>query len=253
MKQAFTTFLLLLCASIISAQNDDQYIVVSKTLNMRSGSGKQYEIVEKLSQDDVVTLIEKLDNGWWQVDFNGTEGYVLSNFLKHDPYTDWERKNYESGVTPECENVTPQYDFQLDNYLRIKVGSGTDVVVKLMRIGDYEDNCIRIVYVRSGDTYEIKNIPESQYYLKIAYGKDYRQKIVSNQCVVKFIKNAIYEKGTDILNFTKIKKPNQTIGDSVYESWDIPSFELSLDVIKLSNHDENSFNSNSISEEEFNK
>ena len=249
MRKALSIYLILLALVIqTSAQTTDQYVVKSKTLNMRSGAGKEYEVIASLSIGDVVTLIEKDVNGWWQVDFDGTQGYDFSSLLKKDPYSGWEKKNYQSGVTPDCENVTPQYDYKLDNYLRINVGSGTDVVVKLMKIGAYEDDCIRSVYVRSGETYEIENIPEGRYYLKIAYGKDYRQ---DSHCNVKFMKNPLYEKGSDILDFNKIKKPNQRIGSEVYESWSVPSFELSLDVITTKGG--KSFKSNNISEAEFNK
>jgi len=253
MKKALSTFLLLLAlTTFASAQTNEQYLVNSKTLNMRSGPGKEYEIVTTLSMGDAVTLIEKNENSWWSVDFDGTQGYVFSSLLKIDPYSGWEKKNYQSGVTPECENVTPKYDYELDNYLRINVGSGTDVVVKLMKKGYYEDECIRIVYVRSGDTYEIKNIPEGRYYLKIAYGKDYRKKIVDNICYVKFMKNAQYEKGSEILDFNKIKQPNERIGNNIYENWSVPSFELSLDVI-VTKGTKSTFKSNDISEAEFNK
>lgn len=253
MKKGLSTFLLLLTLiSFASAQTNEQYLVNTKTLNMRSGPGKEYEVIKTLSMGNAVTLIEKYENGWWAVDFEGAQGYVYSSLLKIDPYSGWEKKNYQSGVTPECENVTPKYDYEIDNYLRINVGSGTDVVVKLMKKGSYSDECIRIVYVRSGDTYEIKNIPQGRYYLKIAYGKDYRKKIVDSVCYVKFMNNAQYEKGIEILDFNLIKKPNQRIGNNVYESWDVPSFELFLDVIETSGASK-TFKASDISEEEFNK
>jgi hypothetical protein len=253
MKKALSTFLLLLAlTTLASAQTNEQYLVNSKTLNMRSGPGKEYEIITTLSIGDAVTLIEKNENGWWSVDFEGIQGYVFSSFLKIDPYNGWEKKNYQSGITPECENVTPKYDYELDNYLRVNVGSGTDVVIKLMKKSGYSDECIRIVYVRSGDTYEIKNIPQGRYYLKIAYGKDYRKKIVDSICYVKFMKNAQYEKGIEILDFNLIKKPNERIGNNVYESWDVPSVEIFLDVIETYAANKE-FKASDISEAEFNK
>jgi hypothetical protein len=254
MKKTLTTLLLMLTfLSIVLAQTNEQYLVNSSTLNMRNGPGKEFEIIQTLSMGDAVNLIQKKENGWWEVEFKGTIGFVFSSLLKIDPYSGWEKKNYQSGVTPDCENVTPKYDYEIDNYLRIKVGSGTDVVVKLMKKNIYsEDECIRIVYVRSRDIYEIKNIPEGQYYLKIAYGTDYRKKIIDNICYVKFINNAQYEKGIEILDFNLIKKPNQIIGNREYESWDVPSFELSLDVI-VTNKMFETFKANDISEAEFNK
>ncbi len=253
MIKALSTFLLSLAlTTLASAQTNEQYLVNSKTLNVRSGPGKEYEVITTLSMGDAVTLIEKYENGWWSVDFDGTKGFIFSSLLKIDPYSGWEKKNYQSGVTPECENVTPKYDYKLDNYLRINVGSGTDVVVKLMKSGIYGDECIRIVYVRSGDTYDIKNITEGRYYLKIAYGKDYRKKIIDNLCYVKFMKNAQYEKGSEILDFNKIQKPNQRIGDKIYENWSVPSFELSLDII-VTKGTKSTFKSNDISEAVFNQ
>lgn len=245
-------FTLISLSNLAFSQNKERYTVNSKTLNMRVGPGKEYKIVQSLSLGDTVLLIQKNDSNWWEVNFEGTTGYVYSTLLKIDPYSGWEQINYESGVTPECENIVPKYDDSLDNYLRIKVGSGTDVVVKLMRIGYSEDECIRIVYVRSDETYEIKNIPEGLYYLKIAYGKDYRKKIVDNICYVKFMKNALYEKGSQTLNFNKIMKPDEIIGNNIYKRWSIPSFELLLNVItKLGTKP--TFNSNGISEAEFNR
>src|SRR5690606_32662549 len=153
-----------------------------------------------------------------------------------DDLADWAPIAYRTGSTPECENVTPRYDRSMDNFLRIKVGSNTDVVVKMMQIGTYGDECIRIVYVRAADTYEIKNIPEGRYYLKIAYGKDYRQRLEDGKCQVRFVKNALYEKGTDILDYNKEHYPG---------GWQEPSFELSLNVI-TTRFETSNFNSGTI-------
>jgi hypothetical protein len=230
----------------------EKYIVTSQTLNMRSGPGTEHKVIKSLSIGDIVTLIKKYDSNWWEVAINEDRGYLYSSYLKIDPESGWEKKNYESGATPDCENVTPKYDSEIDNFLRVKVGTGTDVIIKLMKKGGYNDECIRIVYIRSGDTFEIKNVPEGQYYLKIAYGKDYRKKISDGICFVKFTKNAHYEKGIEILDFNLIKNPDRRIGDRIYESWSVPSFELFLDVIETYGADKK-FKANSISEEEFNK
>lgn len=238
--------------NILQNKKFEIYIVSSNTLNIRKGAGTNHVILSVLSKGDQVTLLEKSNNDWWLIGFEGTVGYVFSKYITKDPYSDWEKKNYRSGVTPDCENIFPKYDFDLNNYLRIIVGSGTDVVVKLMKSSYSGDECIRVVYVRSGDTYEIKNIPEGRYYLKIAYGKDYRQKIIDNQCHVRFVQFAEYEKGTDILDYHKQRQPNQIIGNQVYENWSIPSYELYLDILQSNTRGSN-FNSRNISEAEFNR
>jgi len=229
----------------------ETYIVNTPTLNIRDKPSSNSSVVGKLKQGDMVTLLSASDDKWWWVKKDLNIGYVSSEFLKGDYLSGWEKKNYTSGTTPECENVTPQHDFNLNNYLKINVGSSTDVVVKLMKIGAYGDECIRIVYIRGGDSYEIKNIAEGKYYVKLAFGKDYRKKIINNQCQVKFMSNPLYEKGEDILDYNKVNKPDEIIGDNVYKRWSVPSYTLNLDVI--SSFRNNTFDSNKISEKEFNQ
>jgi hypothetical protein len=230
----------------------ESYNVTSNTLNIRLEPNKNSAIITTLKIGDELKLLNADNEDWWLIKNDNVQGYVFSQFLKIDPYSGWEKKYYPSGATTECENVTPKYDYKVDNYLKINVGSGTDVVVKLMKKGSYEDECIRIVYVRSSDSYVIRNIPGGLYYLKIAYGKDYRQKIVDNQCYAKFMQNAQYEKGVEILDFNKIKQPDKRIGNEIYENWSVPSFELSLDVI-VTKGTKSAFKSSDISEAEFNK
>lgn len=225
-----------------SSAQSDEYVVGSQTLNMRAGPGTDYYVVSKLSQGEFVTVLDKLPSGWWQVQYRDEVGYVAGKYLtKPDSrYWGWERTDMSSGAEPGCFNFSPEYDYDLDNHLKVTVGSNTDVVIKVMKY--YTDECIRYVYVRSGDVFYIRNVPQGVYYLKIAYGRDWRQKVIEGQCYGKFIRNAQYEKGKETLNF-RIKK--------TYGGYQIPYFELSLDVIRT--YGGNTFHSNNISEAEFNK
>ena len=151
----------------------------------------------------------------------------------------WEEKGLENGLMPSCYNFEPQKDNSIDNYLQINVGGGTDVAIKLMNLKD--NNCIRYVFINRNSSYSIQNIPEGIYYLKIAYGMEWLSKIENGQCIGKFIRNPLYEKGEDIMDFTI---QNSFNGSS------IPSYSLSLDVISSSLS--NSFSSHNISETDFN-
>lgn len=151
----------------------------------------------------------------------------------------WAAQNVRNGQLANCYNFTPKYDREIDNYLEVNVGSGTDVAIKVMNAKT--NVCSRFVFINSGTTYRIKNIPEGKYYLKIAYGKNWLSKLENGQCVGKFIRNPLYEKGSDILDFN--------IQHSV-NSYSIPSFQLQLDVI--SSDISNAFSSQDISEEQFN-
>lgn len=229
------------CAYIYCTAQSEKYTVVSNLLNVRSGPGTEFKVEYRLPLETEVEVLQKSKSGWWLIEFSGLKGYVFAKYLKPDKYADWEKKTYNSGSTPDCENVIPEYDYDLENHLKVEVGSHTDVVIKMMRKTSFGDKCIRVVYVNTGDTYYMKNIPEGLYYLKIAYGKDYRQGVVDGKCYIKFVDNAIYEKGKDILDFNVIRTSRGT---------KVPYFELFLDVVTTTNA--NQFKTGNISEAEFN-
>jgi curved DNA-binding protein CbpA len=151
----------------------------------------------------------------------------------------WEETVINNGQLPLCYNFVPKKS-KIDNYLEVQVGGGTDVAIKLMNFKT--DKCIRYVYINRNSTFRIKNIPEGKYYLKIAYGKDWFSKVEDGQCVGKFIRNPMYEKGDNIMDF------NLQHTDDGYS---IPSFQLKLDII--STNKMNTFDSQNISENEFNQ
>jgi len=151
----------------------------------------------------------------------------------------WLEQEQANGQLPKCYNFIPQ-NANIDNSLEVQVGNGTDVAIKVMDVES--DVCVRFVFINRGTSYSIKNIPEGRYYLKIAYGKDWLSKVEGDRCVGKFIRNPMYEKGEDMLDFH--------IQHSA-DGYSIPSFILKLDVI--SNDIASSFNSHNITENAFNQ
>lgn len=151
----------------------------------------------------------------------------------------WEETVIDNGQLPACYNFAPKKS-SIDNYIEVNVGGGTDVAIKVMDLKT--ENCVRYVFINSGSTYKIRNIPEGMYYLKIAYGKDWFSKVENGQCVGKFLRNPMYEKGDDIMNFNLQYTSN---------GYNIPSYQLKLDVISTTSI--NTFSSQNISESDFNK
>jgi hypothetical protein len=143
----------------------------------------------------------------------------------------------KTGDSPKCFKFIPKYDYTLDNYLKVYVGSKTDVVLKLVRCSD--NICIRSVFINSGDTYFITNIPQSLYYVKIAFGQDWSRMKSGLFCVEKFREKVIYQKGEDLLDYYLI---------STYSGYQVPSYSLELRVYETTG---NSFDTAEISEEEF--
>ena len=170
-----------------------------------------------------------------------TGGRGNSNY---EQYKDWDTTEYETGETPECLNIVPEFDYSLDNYLKVNnVGSNSEAVVKLIKIDNPngEELTYRIAYIQNGDNHYMRNVPSGKYYLKIAYGTDWRETTENGNCYGKFIQNPQYERGGDIVDFTPIRTSS---------GMDVPSYELSLDVDHSGNS--NSLETEDISEKDFN-
>jgi hypothetical protein len=245
----FSSSTVMLAQQAPKAVVGNTYQVSGTAVNLREGPGTGYAVRAKLRGGDAVELLSATGS-WWQVSLSGRDpmdtavvGFVAAQYLKADDLAGWDPVKHSTGDRPVCENIQERYDREKDNFLRVIVGNNTDVVVKLMRIGTYGDECIRVVYVRSGDTYEIGNIPEGTYYLKLAYGMDYRQRVENGQCNVRFVRQALYEKGEERLDYHRRLVPG---------GYEEPSYELKLNVI-ASRFQSNNFNANGITEEEFNR
>jgi uncharacterized protein YraI len=250
LKKLLFVVTIICSAQFVFAQQISKRVNVD-LLNVRSGPGTDYSIVDKVYNSDKLDIIYE-SGQWSKVRLNnGNIGFVYSAYLSNvnqntgnsrntNPYENWISLYLRTGDAPPCSIVDAKYNFSLDNYLKVNVGSNTDVVIKIMRLVD--DECIRIAYIGSKNSFSMTNIPEGRYYLKIAYGKELKQDKNEEDCIIKFSKQALYEKGTDILDFNR---------EHSYNGYSLPCFELSLDVISSS--PQNGFNSKTINEDEFNK
>lgn len=142
---------------------------------------------------------------------------------REDKYSSWEKKTYKSGATPTSFNFKGKFDYKLDNYLKIKVGKNTEVVVKMYKMGKTEadDELVRVTYINSNTTQFIRNVPEGEYYLKIAYGREWKETIIDGRKFGTFTKNALYERGSEVLNFNTVKTS---------KGINVPSYNLALDL-----------------------
>ena len=51
-------------------------------LNVRSGNGTDYDKIGLISGNRKYKVIEKCDNGWYHIDYNGQDGYVSGDYVK---------------------------------------------------------------------------------------------------------------------------------------------------------------------------
>jgi hypothetical protein len=251
MTRILLLLIFIFCVKAVSAEPPVRYIIAADIVNLRTQPSLEGEVIKQLSIGTSVNLHSSETKGWYQVISDSDTGYVAASYLTID-LSEWSALNYKSGVQPECYNIVPAYDKSLDNFLRVKVGSNTDVVIKLMKIEEgKDDQCIRAAFIRSKEQFEITNIPEGDYFVKIAYGKDLRKTIYNGKCYIKFLKDAMYEQGRDIIDFRKVKLPDTIEGKYVYENWEVPYYEIELDVLKAFVHGE--LKTEGIDLEEFNK
>ncbi len=165
---------------------------------------------------------------------------------KIDPFADWEKLSLLTGQEPPfCANIQPDYNDTLDNYLKVTVMNNEyDVIIKL--VNALTHRCVRAVYIKAGDSYFIKNIPEGTYFVREAYGNDFRKTTQNGQCQLRFISNARYKKLNKILDYNM-----ERYEDSNYIHTRIPSFELDVGIISNIENDSDLVEGNSESEEDF--
>ncbi|QEM07642.1 tetratricopeptide repeat protein [Mucilaginibacter rubeus] len=143
------------------------------------------------------------------------------------------------GEIAGCNGIRYRYNRELNNRLLITVGGNACVAVKLINF--ITNKCIRYVFINKNSTYSIKNIPEGKYYLKIAYGDDWSIMGGQSNCIGRFTRNSIFEKGQDILDYNILHEGRR---------YQIPSFSLKLNI-DTTGINNNTFNTNKINETDF--
>jgi len=266
MKIALASIVVFLSLSLTQlVAQEELYFVSVPTSYIRSGPKEIFSKIHELNKGDQIQLIDDSYGEWWAIQFGTTNGFMKSsdliaisappvkivyqekeesnNLVVEDEYEQWDETNYETGDAPLCLNTIPEYDHKLDNHLLIKnEGSKTEAVVKLIRVdtSDRIETTYRVAFIKAGDNFNMINIPKGKYFLKIAYGQEWKSTSVDNECVSRFTKNAQYEKGGDIIDFTPIQTSRGV---------ELPSYELSLDV---EHNVGNGLSTKDISEDEFN-
>ena len=132
--------------------------------------------------------------------------------------------------------ITPIYGIQ-DNYFDIKMGVGSDLVLKIIDLS--KNKCIRYIYIQENSEYTISQIPQGKYKLLIAYGKNWMSLQQNNRNVGKFADNVHYEQSVDVFDFGK------------KNSKDLVNYLLSINFDVHENFHATNFHAEEISEEEF--
>lgn len=194
--------------------------------------------MDQLNKGDQVVIVSEVGD-WYEIKFNKKTGYIQGPTLNQTEF--WTKKIDKSASFANCENITPKYDYDLNNFLELQVGTNTDAVVKLMKVDGSDEICYRIAHLLAGSVFKIRNIPQGKFYLKIAYGSKWKQGVINGICYGKFTMNPVYERGSEVFDFSVVKTE---------KGYQVPSYSVSVDI--LLSEEETSDQSNKISEEEFN-
>ncbi|PGZ95319.1 peptidase M24 [Bacillus pseudomycoides] len=120
---------------------NQQYIVNSDALNVRSEPNTQSEIIDVLPNGKFVTVQEE-ENGWYKIIHNGTNGYVKKEFLS-------------KGTQPLVKGVTVQGGssyYVATPVLKVRSGAGTNTAV----IGSLQNGTQVQVVGKAGTWYKIR-------------------------------------------------------------------------------------------------
>ena len=84
MKLKLTTIVLLLISSLVSAQSF-VYITDQVDIPMRAEKTFSDNIVRSLSSGSKLSILQATEDGWTQVKFEGSTGWIISRYLSNNP------------------------------------------------------------------------------------------------------------------------------------------------------------------------
>ncbi len=109
---------------------------------------------------------------------------------------DWSNLQLSTGMSTPCQTTEGSYDASMDNFLRVLGSKHSDMYVKL--INKNTDIVVREVFIKSGTSFNIRNIPQEEYYVKIAYGKNPQ---TDENCQFKFEQELGFEQPSHVFNY----------------------------------------------------
>jgi len=210
------------------------YEVIPLKIPFREGPDTSFKIIRYLYQFDSVIMLDS-SNYWSRVEHYDKQGYVYSEFLNPNDSTDiasvrgWYDYPMYTGQSSDCIKLFKRFPVKIDNYLKLNLNIESDVV--LLLVNNFRNSCIRSIYIESGDTYYIRNIPEGIYYLKIYYGNELIIKNVAEKCFIKFKINPQLEITQPVFDFNLIPHGmDPTSWNSYRNLYKVPMYEYSIHV-----------------------
>lgn len=65
-----------------ATQTQQELVKATDTVNVRASDSENADRIGRIAMGETITRYEKKENGWSRVDYNGTEGYIKSEYLE---------------------------------------------------------------------------------------------------------------------------------------------------------------------------
>ena len=107
------------------AQTTVTKVEATDVVNVRSSDSEQAERLGKVAVGEVLKLLEKKENGWSKVEYNGKEGYIKSEYLKDVEET--QEAQAEAAQTAESSAATTSTPSDLPASGKIKIAQTINI------------------------------------------------------------------------------------------------------------------------------
>ena len=140
---------------------------------------------------------------------------------------EWSQVKLKTGDVPAGFKVKPLLDKKINTWFAVRLGGSTDAIVKLCRMqGDTPsagDEVARVAFVKNGESFTFRNLPEGKYYIEVAYGNNYSRN-VKNKKLFRFTNDEYFVRLKEVLDFNLIR---EDLPDGRYKLT-TPCYELEL-------------------------
>lgn len=115
---------------------EDKTMYSKTSLNVRKGPGTNFDKVGTLSLNEAVKCVGQCENGWYKIEFNGSDAYVSGKYLSDtkievpEVNTDTTGLVFDGDVSSACRNKALElYSYVPSNVKQAIVNKGYQVIV----------------------------------------------------------------------------------------------------------------------------
>ena len=108
---------------------------IAASCNVRSGPGYDYSVIAGIAAGERVIIVDDIEDGWWHIQTDGIDGYILGKFLGEVEYADNkveqkdELKESIGFITGDEVNVRSDHNSADDDNVMFTLFEGDEVTI----------------------------------------------------------------------------------------------------------------------------